>query len=146
MNRPRTVSRLLRLPTIVLAATALAYFASWRFPVRVGWNQHLWFVWGGGQFGFGAGEERLMFRWETMTINSNNRAPIHWWFNWQSYPITGTVVQIPLWLLPAGALATLRARAATVRWHRRRHRRCAACGYDIKDLTVCPECGQVASR
>ncbi|MFI4896320.1 MAG: hypothetical protein ACIARR_00670 [Phycisphaerales bacterium JB059] len=53
---------------------------------------------------------------------------------WGGFPVNSAL----------GALAAytlLSAPGAAARWNRKRRGRCAACGYDLRHLTTCPECG-----
>jgi hypothetical protein len=67
-----------------------------------------------------------------------------------SYPTArSTVLFVPHWA-PAlffGLLSVAGARPLLLRWHRRRHGLCTACGYDLRATPGrCPECGSDAAR
>lgn len=141
--RPRPMRH--KIPySIGLGSVVLVYVASWLFPFSFALTKSKWLLFGGGQFGVAWGEQRIVWRWEGLTIDeTTGHAPVRWWFDHQQYPITGTSYQIPLWTVPVALIVVLWTLRQITRVRRRARRACVECGYDIRELPTCPECGQI---
>ena len=70
----------------------------------------------------------------------------YWWSMWiRTHLASVGFICIPLWMPTVAWIALGQI------WHRRRLRRldpdaCSACGYSVKDLPRCPECGTLIPR
>lgn len=123
-----------------IAAVVRAGSAGGGWPqdvVMIGWpSRCLWGVKGGVEQRQCEGLIEVPEWLETIRFVHNPLPVRPWW--------PGMAADIALF--GGGWMAVLAGPGAATRWLRRRRGGCVACGYDVKGVAVCPECGAAVGK